>query len=305
MPTARELLEQADALMRRNRGRVPEPDIPELTDEVAVVAPVGTASRASGHDAASAPSAPAEDVPELTDAIGRVEEVSIEVLPDEGDESQWLESAFGGTSVTGPAPDSISVVPPSTLRASEPEFEPSAEAEDAGGYSDEHKLSPENAAPVAAHAAPAASATAAPADAAFDAMLGLRPEGAEFDREFAPPELLREPTETQVADVIPDTTIAEASPAPLAAPEEPPPAPPPPPSWDAVAEEIRMQVLQRIDIFTDTGLQGELAARLQPVVDRASADLIATINREVGQLLRTYVAEAIEREIEKWRQSNP
>ena len=77
------------------------------------------------------------------------------------------------------------------------------------------------------------------------------------------------------------------------------------PSWDAVAEEIRMQVLQRVDIFTDTGLQGELAARLQPVVDRASADLIATINREVGQLLRAYVAEAIEREIAKWRESNP
>ena len=77
------------------------------------------------------------------------------------------------------------------------------------------------------------------------------------------------------------------------------------PSWDVIAEDIRMQVLQRIDIFTDTGLQGELAARLQPVVDRASADLIATINREVGQLLRAYVAEAIEREIEKWRESNP
>jgi hypothetical protein len=49
-------------------------------------------------------------------------------------------------------------------------------------------------------------------------------------------------------------------------------------------------------------LQEQLAARLQPIVDRASADLVATINREVGQLLRSYVAEAIEREIDKWRQ---
>jgi hypothetical protein len=72
-----------------------------------------------------------------------------------------------------------------------------------------------------------------------------------------------------------------------------------------LAEEIRMQVLQRIDIFTDTGLHGELAARLQPIVDRASADLVTTINREVGQILRAYVAEAIEREIEKWREDNP
>ena len=75
--------------------------------------------------------------------------------------------------------------------------------------------------------------------------------------------------------------------------------------WEGLAEEIRMQVLQRIDIFTDTGLQGELAARLQPIVDRASADLVTTINREVGQILRAYVAEAIEREIAKWRETNP
>ncbi len=72
--------------------------------------------------------------------------------------------------------------------------------------------------------------------------------------------------------------------------------------WEALAEEVRMQVLQRIDIFTDTGLQEQLTARLQPIVDRASADLVATINQQVGQLLRAYVAEAIEREIDKWKQ---
>ena len=71
--------------------------------------------------------------------------------------------------------------------------------------------------------------------------------------------------------------------------------------WSALAEEVRMQVLQRIDIFTDTGLQEQLTARVQPIVDRASAELVATINQQVGQLLRAYVAEAIEREIEKWR----
>ncbi|MBK7591976.1 MAG: hypothetical protein IPO75_06920 [Betaproteobacteria bacterium] len=68
-----------------------------------------------------------------------------------------------------------------------------------------------------------------------------------------------------------------------------------------LAEDVRMQVLQRIDIFTDTGLQQQLAVRLQPIVDRASAEFVAAINQHVGQLLRAYVAEAIEREIEKWR----
>jgi hypothetical protein len=71
--------------------------------------------------------------------------------------------------------------------------------------------------------------------------------------------------------------------------------------WASMAEEIRMQVLQRIDLFTDTGLRDQLGARLQPIVDRASADLVATINQHVGELLRAYVAEAIEREIENWR----
>jgi len=72
--------------------------------------------------------------------------------------------------------------------------------------------------------------------------------------------------------------------------------------WSLMAEDIRMQVLQRIDIFTDTGLREQLTERLKPIVDRASADLVATINQHVGQILRAYVAEAIEREIEKWRQ---
>ena len=57
-------------------------------------------------------------------------------------------------------------------------------------------------------------------------------------------------------------------------------------AWEALAEEIRMQVLQRIDLFTDTGLREQLGARLQPIVDRASAELVATINQHVGELLR-------------------
>ena len=75
--------------------------------------------------------------------------------------------------------------------------------------------------------------------------------------------------------------------------------------WNALAEEIRMQVLQRLDIFTDTGLQEQLTARLQPIVDRASADLVATINQQIGQLLRAHVSEAIEREIDRWREGGP
>lgn len=69
-----------------------------------------------------------------------------------------------------------------------------------------------------------------------------------------------------------------------------------------IAEEIGMQVLQRIDIFTDTELRARLGERLKPVVDRASADLVAAINQQVGELLRAFVAEAIEKEIDRWRE---
>ena len=96
------------------------------------------------------------------------------------------------------------------------------------------------------------------------------------------------------------TLPAQASPA-LPAPA---PAVPDATHWEAMAEEIRMQVLQRIDLFTDTGLRTQLGARLQPIVDRASADLVATINQHVGELLREYVAEAIEREIDNWRRDH-
>ena len=41
-----------------------------------------------------------------------------------------------------------------------------------------------------------------------------------------------------------------------------------------------------IDLFTDTGLREQLGARLQPIVERASAELVDTINRQVGELMR-------------------
>jgi len=72
--------------------------------------------------------------------------------------------------------------------------------------------------------------------------------------------------------------------------------------WHALAEQISMQVLQRLDLFVDTGLKTRLAAHLQPIVERAGTELVEAINEHVGQLVRSYVAEAIEREIAQWRQ---
>jgi len=74
--------------------------------------------------------------------------------------------------------------------------------------------------------------------------------------------------------------------------------------WRALAEQVSMQVLQRVDLFTDTGLKTQLAEHLQPFVERASAELVKAITEHVGGVLRTYVAEAIEREIAQWRRDH-
>ena len=272
MPTARELLEQTDAMMRRNRAREHAADIPELTDEVAVA---HRARPAPGPAPASPPALrkrPVDDVPELNDVV---EELSIQPLPPEDDEdvSRWLEHDLGEASITGPAPDTLAVVPPATLDSPPPA--PPAAAAPTRAVEERGAPAPVPPTATAALAAKVAGTLTGPpaepppaSDPGFEAMLGMTPAEA-----VAAP---------------PATTI-----------------PPDDARFSGLAEEIRMQVLQRIDIFTDTGLHGELAARLQPIVDRASADLLTTINREVGQILRAYVAEAIEREIEKWREENP
>ena len=276
MPTARELLEQADALMRRNRGdgapgprdtagapspggaygptvsprtiqrepitpsaahrsmieadqpAPPDDDVPLLTD--AVLEPLAEAPAAA---------ASAEEVPVLTDAV---EEIDVTVVDEvaQGEPSYW-ELTTGDTSVLGPAPDSIAVVPP----------------------------------PIDARGEEAAAALSRD-------PLGLDRPAPEFA------------AGTEPAAVIPANEMP------------PTPEPAPPDTADAarvraIAEEIGMQVLQRVDIFSDTALREQLGERLKPVVDRVSADLVAAINQHVGELLRAYIAEAIEREMESWR----
>jgi hypothetical protein len=48
-------------------------------------------------------------------------------------------------------------------------------------------------------------------------------------------------------------------------------------------------------------LKAQLAQHLEPIVADAGRELVEAINDHVGQLVRSYVAEAIEREIAQWR----
>jgi hypothetical protein len=372
MPTARELLEQADALMRRNRADQVD-DIPVLTDAVPSLA------EAPMRALAATPAAVPADLRDAGPA-------SVPVRPGrdtaaEGEPSNWLEIEDAEPSIIGDAPDSVAIVPPVELRravdqdllqsAEHEEIELTSAADDRlGGDSAPADLGPQtefdeappsvplgegtyqetnaSAAPgqtvhaddesvvevvelagyverapvVPSEPVPSEPAPAAgPGDFDVGRTEGLEPAiapaaipsaaalaasfAAAIPAETVPPASLGPDTRWPDAPVPPPEAIppdhvtagAGALPAAPLGPDDQA-------HWDSVAEEIRMQVLQRIDLFTDTGLREQLGERLKPIVDRASADLVATINQHVGELLRAYVAEAIEREIERWRQDN-
>jgi hypothetical protein len=293
MPSARELLEQADALMRKNRTRG-DGDIPLLTDAVALV-PVSLALPVSVPQSVAppvsvpqsvapppaAPAAPIADVPVLTDAVEE-DVVDFEALPEpraalvaimEGDPSDWLVMDTidpASHSITGRAPDTLAVVPPMTLKAagSEPTPPPMG--------SQPHLQKP---APIE----PFPSSWPVPAVQAPE-RVSVSP--AQAPAESVPAATV--PAERALTAIVP-------------APVERDPRDLDDEHWRALAEQVSMQVLQRLDLFTDSGLKEQLARRLEPIVERASVELVGEIAEHVGRLVRTYVSEAIEREIAQWK----
>ena len=260
MPSARELLAQADALMRRNRAGMIDTEIPELKD-IAMVAPVPAAVPAA-----------LDDVPELTEAVEEIEIESIVELPEDIDElSGWLHHEHGELIVVDKGRDAAGAVLPKAPDATDGAERARTALAVVPKRPDIAPPPPEVPAATPGPAAPPASAPAIATPAAPAIASPAAP------------------------------TIASPAAAPPQAADSLPGAPDEGARWEVLADEILMQVLQRIDIFTDTGLRDQLSAQLQPIVDRASAEMISTINEHVGGLLRAYIAEAIEREIEKWR----
>jgi hypothetical protein len=346
VPTARELIEQADALMRRNRPPVEPPPgvvqpppvpLPEATTSAAVELPSSPPSDALAVPGPAAlPAAePADDFPVLTEALEEVGEVAdtladdVPVLSDAieeieapvlreplvvVEESEWRLDDRGDLVV------SAGMASPAAAPPAVPLHAPTAEPPE-----DVVRLVQRWDAQLGLAPAPVSTEESDEGADEVDRALGLgeaafrpdvraivgRDETLDHSVADVAPVIIEGPLASEAAEiVVPPVVIgvpegadvAGRSPAAEPAREHPAgPAALPDAQWDALAEEIRMQVLQRIDIFTDTGLRAQLGARLQPVVDRASADLVATINQHVGDLLRAYVAEAIEREIEKWR----
>jgi hypothetical protein len=291
MPTARELLDQVDALMRRNRSRDRDKrgGPATLTDALgarrdSVLAPTLILPDAErSHATPIGPETLAEadpisldnlaDVPVLTDVVdvwpgaqARVtnvpdaeSNVAAEPLPDSAPIDAALSSELPGDSLASPR--SAEAMEATPVRAAALHDAPAASVARAAVIEDEFIL-----------------------DIPPEPATNLESRPAEQTVVEWPPHEVPEP----LAEPQPTVRMQEGA---VASGVD----------WNAMAEEIRMQVLQRLDLYADTGLREQLGARLQPIVDRASAELVATINRELGELVRGYVADAIEREIETWR----
>lgn len=271
MPTARELLDQVDALMRRNRSREKDKrsEPATLTDALgvrrdSVLAPTVILPDAErSHATPIGPETMVDADPISLDTLA-----DVPILTDVVD--VWPGSRTSETDAEAPQ----SGASPQALPDSAPV--------------DAAEATPVRAA--ALHDAPAASVVGVTV-IEEEFILDIPPEPAPFSEPKPaeqkvvewPPHEIPEPVRESQPEI-------HAQPVPASGVD-----------WDVIAEEIRMQVLQRLDLYADTGLREQLGVRLQPIVDRASAELVTTINRELGELVRGYVADAIEREIESWR----
>ncbi|MEO8536561.1 MAG: hypothetical protein ABI533_03470 [Betaproteobacteria bacterium] len=342
MPTARQLLEQADALMRRNRrrGRGKDGGPPTLTDALdigrtsllapTIVLPVPAATAADPipldtlsdlpvltdvvdqWPGSAAQAEPVAGAPPVDDALGdALEADALATAPAEwtGRETEAFAAPAAprddalhpfdgdateaiGTAAAADPPDAGAIANSGAVTGEGDRVNATMETvADADDLHVREATAGREAASVAGRSVDGQSADWRSPQS--DATAGATGASLLHDEEFIldiPPSTDSAPHAAEV------TSDAELPPPPAVASLGPGTV-----EWDAMAEEIRMQVLQRLDLFTDTGMRDQLGARLEPIVARASAELVATLNQALGELVRGYVAEAIEREIESWR----
>jgi len=319
MPTARELLEQADALMRRNRGG--DSGIPLLTDAI---------PEESAMPSRTGPSTRERTGPNSRDRIADARAARDRALRDDGNqppESSGIDDATGaevpeeggeeaGPTTVAPASD-IDVL--ASIDDAEGDLEPPLLTD----VVEEVAIDLAPLPPGMAEDDPSLWLGPDTIDPALHSITGPAPDTVAVVPPFAFRAVEPQAETAQRAEER-DPTVTRTLRAAGSAPTPPPTGSTPPDGsespaastgesvpaeatndderWRALAEQISMQVLQRLDLFIDTGLKAQLASHLQPIVARAGAELVEAIDAHVGQLVRTYVAEAIEREIAQWRQ---
>lgn len=76
------------------------------------------------------------------------------------------------------------------------------------------------------------------------------------------------------------------------------------PRYLEIAEQVYAQVLQNLDLYTEKALQQHLAVHLQPIVEKVGKEVLTAVNAQVGQLLREFIAQAIEKEIDRMKEES-
>jgi hypothetical protein len=285
MTSARELLEKADALMRRAKGRV-EDDIPTLTDVVEAGVP--------GEPAGAARD---EDVPTLTEVVapsaaGLPEPAPPRVPAPEGGQTAsgaGTEEEVSGQPGAAPRSTALDVWQPvpQALEDLIPQLAPAAPGgapgEDVGcrvdeivrvGLDEHLRTEPERTEPEIA--------------ARLESEIAARLESEIAAR------LEAEADARAQAEVGERVRVALAAHADAEARH-----------WTELREQLFASVIQRLDLFTEGALRGRLAEEIRPIVERAGAELVDRIGAELGAKIRSAVADAIDREIGVARASPP
>ena len=68
-------------------------------------------------------------------------------------------------------------------------------------------------------------------------------------------------------------------------------------SAEELAETVYFQVLQNLDLYTERALQQHMTAHLSPIIERATQELLTTLNANLGALMRQFVADAVEKQL--------
>jgi hypothetical protein len=289
MPSARELLQQADALMRSNRSvgkSVVDDHVPVLTDVAIPATPA--------PDEPGVASYREEKIPVLTSVVPDFE---IDV-PKDASRARFPGSAMNASLLPltemPPLPhfdDTPSIV---AQRERASRIERAAAAEpltEIPSWLDANLLQP-----TPHDAAPAPSAPAIPAsdphevgDATTAAAAAMDAPGSDAASEpdQGAPDVLFE-------DEIPAPTPHDMEPASATTGER---SAAEASALADLAETIYYQVLQNLDLYTERALQEHLTRHLAPIIQRAGNELLSTLNANLGAVIRQYVAEAIEKQM--------
>lgn len=288
MPSARELLQQADALMRSNRSvgkTVVDDHVPVLTD-VAVPAP-------PAPDAPGVVSFREEKIPVLTSVVPDFE---IDV-PKDASRARFPGSAMNASLLPlseMPAMPEFADTPSIVARRErESRVERTEAAEpltEIPSWLEPNLLQPRPSETPAAPPAPEAPTSVPSATLGEERPASADSSASEAIAQVDPPALAAAPAETIVS---PTSALAEAA-------LTPPAAELAASQGDAqadLAETIYYQVLQNLDLYTERALQEHLTRHLAPIIERAGDELLSTLNANLGAVIRQYVAEAIEKQM--------